>query len=355
MDIKIRHTTQNDIKDIIEIKRNGWLSAYTHIFGEDAINKNFDNKLNDQNYLNQTAKQIETNPHCYVATIANQTVATMAIKEISENDEYLEILYLYVHPKYQRLGIGKKFYELAVIIANEHNLKSIHVEAIKNNHIGCAFYRKIGGQELNTQTKVCCDLPVEMITFKFENLEIKLSTERLILRRYKETDLEDYFEYISHKDVGPRLGWTPYNSKQDAFERLKIEMHKPFQFAIELKENHKVIGSIELMNCKKDRYSNLNIENNAKEIGFILSPHFWGKGIMPEACKKIIEFAFEDLQCPVIYIGHVKANIQSKKVQDKLGFKIVGELQNYRRWIDGEMTSLIERKMTREDYLNLKK
>ena len=34
------------------------------------------------------------------------------------------------------------------------------------------------------------------------------------------------------------------------------------------------------------------VEDNSKEIGFLLSPHFWGKGIMPEACKKIMSFAF---------------------------------------------------------------
>lgn len=182
-----------------------------------------------------------------------------------------------------------------------------------------------------------------------------IETERLILRNYKETDLEDYWEYVSMESVGPRAGWPAYTDKSKAKERLKIEAQKETQFAIVLKSENKVIGSIELMDCKKDRYSNLNIEDGATEIGYILSEKYWGLGIMTEALKAVMRFAFEDLNVDAIYIGHAKANIGSGKAQDKCGFKIIGEVPNYRTWIDGTNTSLIERKMTKEEYLSRKK
>ena len=37
-----------------------------------------------------------------------------------------------------------------------------------------------------------------------------IETERLILRTYKMEDLNDYYEYVSQKNVGPRCGWPPY-------------------------------------------------------------------------------------------------------------------------------------------------
>ncbi len=182
-----------------------------------------------------------------------------------------------------------------------------------------------------------------------------LETQRLILRNYTEQDIDDYFEYASHEDVGPRCGWEPRKDKIQAFERLKIETTKPHQFAIVWKETGKVIGSVELMDVKKERYPNQIFEENDKEIGFILSPAFWGKGIMPEATKAVIQLAFELLNINTIYISHAKANLQSAKVQDKLGFKIFGEVKNYRKWIDGNYTDSILRKMTKKEYKSLYK
>lgn len=77
-----------------------------------------------------------------------------------------------------------------------------------------------------------------------------LETERLILRNFKESDLDDCFEYASMKEVGPMAGWDPYTDKEKAHERLIYESNKPNQFALVLKSNNKVIGSVELMDCK---------------------------------------------------------------------------------------------------------
>ena len=183
----------------------------------------------------------------------------------------------------------------------------------------------------------------------------RLETERLILRNFEESDLNDYWEYVSMENVGPRAGWPAYTDKEKARERLLLEAKKTTQFAIVLKSENKVIGSVELMECKKERYSNLEIEDGAKEIGAVLSEKYWGNGYMPEAVKEIMMYAFEDLHVPVIYTGHAKANINSSRLQDKCGLKIIGELPNYRTWVDGTNTSLIERRMTSEEYFEIKK
>ena len=182
-----------------------------------------------------------------------------------------------------------------------------------------------------------------------------LETERLILRNFKESDLDDYFEYVSMENVGPRAGWPPYTDINKARERLILESKKPNQFALVLKSENKVIGSVELMDCKRDRYSNLKIEDGAKEVGGVLSEKYWGGGYMPEALNEVIRFAFEDLKVPVIYCGHAKANINSSRLQDKCGFKIIGELPDCETWVDGSITSFIERRITRGEYFEMKK
>lgn len=53
------------------------------------------------------------------------------------------------------------------------------------------------------------------------NLEIDISnvvikTERLILRPWKETDLDDFFEYASVDGVGEMAGWPHHKSKEES-------------------------------------------------------------------------------------------------------------------------------------------
>lgn len=182
-----------------------------------------------------------------------------------------------------------------------------------------------------------------------------LETERLFLRNYTENDLDDYWEYVQMKNVGPRCGWEPYTDKQKAFERLKVEIAKPHQFAIIIKDINKVVGSIELMNVKAERYPNANIKEGAKEIGYLLSEKYWGKGYMTEAIKCVMAFAFDTLKVPQIFISHAEANIGSGRVQDKAGFKKIGRIKNYRQWVDGTMTDSICRCMTKREWNNLQR
>lgn len=184
---------------------------------------------------------------------------------------------------------------------------------------------------------------------------MKLETERLILRNYLPTDFNDFWEYVSQKEVGPMCGWPAYTEKEKARERLvEVDCKSPYQFAIVWKETGKVIGSIELMECKPERYKNIEVAEGAKEIGFLLNKNFWGKGIMPEGVKAVVEFAFEQLNVPEIVICHAEANVQSGRVQEKLGFKVLGRQENYREWLDGKQTALIQRKMTRQEYMDKK-
>lgn len=179
---------------------------------------------------------------------------------------------------------------------------------------------------------------------------LQLETKRLLLRPFKENDIDDYYEYGSMKTVGPMAGWTPYLNKEIAKERLLIEIKKPYQFAIELKEEHKVIGSIEIMEVKRERYKGIKINENSKELGSIISEKYWGNGYMPEAIIEILEFCFYVLHVSVVYAGYVERNTQSVRLKEKCGFKTVGLVPNYRKWIDGTTSNLIAVGITKKEF-----
>jgi len=127
-----------------------------------------------------------------------------------------------------------------------------------------------------------------------------IETNRLILRNYRIDDLEDYYEYVSQKNVGPRCGWPPYTDINKAKERLEIEIPKPLQFAIVLKSNNKVIGSIELMEPDE----NTKDKNSSKEIGCLLNENYWSGGLMTEAIKVVVKYGMENLNLDEIVAGY---------------------------------------------------
>ena len=73
---------------------------------------------------------------------------------------------------------------------------------------------------------------------------VKIKTERLFLRAFKQSDLNDFFEYASVKGVGEMAGWQHHENIQKSNEILNLFIKEDKTFAICLKESGKVIGSL---------------------------------------------------------------------------------------------------------------
>lgn len=145
-----------------------------------------------------------------------------------------------------------------------------------------------------------------------------LITERLILREWKEADSKDLYEYAKSELVGPNAGWPPHKNEEESKEIVKMFIKNNDTYAIVLKSENKVIGGIGLHDRKPDK--NLN-ELNQKEIGYVLNPKYWGKGIIPEAVNCLIKYGFNELNLDLIWCGHFDFNNNSKRVNEKCGFK----------------------------------
>ena len=180
-----------------------------------------------------------------------------------------------------------------------------------------------------------------------------IQTERLILRPYKMTDLKDYYEYVSQPNVGPRCGWKPYDNIEKAKERLEHETQKQYQLAIYLKEENKVIGSIEIMNIKPDRWTDDINPDTTRELGALLHENYWNKGIMTEAVRAAIKFCFDYLNMERVVAGFYEPNIGSGKMQQKSGMQIIGRVPNYINWYTTETPcDLIKTMITKQQYLD---
>ena len=58
-----------------------------------------------------------------------------------------------------------------------------------------------------------------------------------------------------------------------------------------------------------------------RELGFVLGKAYWGQGFMPEAVRAIMNYLFNELDLDFLLCGHYDFNEQSKRVQEKCGFK----------------------------------
>ena len=155
---------------------------------------------------------------------------------------------------------------------------------------------------------------------KFDVTGVVLETERLILREWCLDDVDDMFEYASVPDVGESAGWPPHKTKEDSLEIVKRFIENKKTFALVYKENNKVIGSLGIeFYGAEDKLTEFE-KYQGREIGYVLSKDYWGRGLMTEAVKKVIDYLFNVLNYDFLLCGHYDVNDRSRRVQEKCGF-----------------------------------
>lgn len=149
---------------------------------------------------------------------------------------------------------------------------------------------------------------------------IVLTTNRLTLRPWRESDLNDFYEYASVDGVGQMAGWNPHRTVEESKVILSHFIEGRHVFALEYKG--KVIGSLGVEEYSEENYPELDALQG-REIGYVLSKAYWGQGLMPEAVKAVIDWLFHEVRLDFIIVGHFDRNAQSKRVVEKCGFQYI--------------------------------
>lgn len=118
----------------------------------------------------------------------------------------------------------------------------------------------------------------------FDVSKLYIETDRTILRPFRDSDPDEFREY---------------------------------EIAVELKETGAVVGSVGL-----EEVLNITLPDNeqGREIGYVLSKEYWGRGLMPEAAKAVIDYCFRELGWDYIVAAHFETNLRSRRVVEKCGF-----------------------------------
>ncbi len=144
-----------------------------------------------------------------------------------------------------------------------------------------------------------------------------LVTERLVLREATMEDAPEVFFLRSDADVIKYVDRAPAQSLEEAnsFIQMVIDnriKNTGISWNITLKGADKMIGNIALWR--------LDAANYRAEIGYVLHPEHQGKGIMFEAMKAVIHYAFHEMQLHSIEANINPGNMSSQRVLERAGF-----------------------------------
>lgn len=162
-----------------------------------------------------------------------------------------------------------------------------------------------------------------------------LESERVILRQFVVSDLENVFRGLSHPDI-----IKYYGISFDSLEATKEQM----EWFANLEKNKTgiwwaVCDKIDGTFLGAGGLNDLSKENKKAEIGFWLLPENWGKGLMTETMPLIFNYAFNTVGLHRIE-GFVETkNTNCKKALAKLKFSLEGTMKDC-EMKNGEFISL---------------
>jgi len=170
----------------------------------------------------------------------------------------------------------------------------------------------------------------------------------VVLREFRGDDLDFVFSGLSNPEVIKNYGIS-YESIIDCKEQMKwyktiSNERLGYWFAIESKSTKDKLGALGINNiCQK---------NNSSEIGYWLLPDNWGKGIMKEAIKGLLIFAFYELKLHRISATVDLENINSQRILKSLNFTMEG-ISRECEMKDGEYISLLNYSLLKHDFIEI--
>lgn len=152
-----------------------------------------------------------------------------------------------------------------------------------------------------------------------------LQTNRLILRRFEESDAKAMFDnWASDSEVTKYLAWPTHRSIDVSKFVINdwisnYDKDNYYSWAIVSKDTNEAVGSIAVVRIDE--------RVGSCEIGYCIGKNYWGQGITAEAGKAVVKFLFEEVKANRVCAYHAPENPNSGKVMKKIGMTYEGTLR----------------------------
>jgi RimJ/RimL family protein N-acetyltransferase len=159
-------------------------------------------------------------------------------------------------------------------------------------------------------------------------LEVELTTPRLQLRPLADDDVEPLWPHVSNPEVPRLMMWSAHTERRETrafITAMAAGRVLGTNLAWAIVHDGDAAGVIGLHQiswalgaCRRDH----------AELGFWLAPPLHGRGLMTEAGAAVLAFAFGPLGLHKVTTGHLVDNHASRRVIEKLGFRLVGRAED---------------------------
>ncbi|MDE7326802.1 MAG: GNAT family N-acetyltransferase [Lachnospiraceae bacterium] len=173
-----------------------------------------------------------------------------------------------------------------------------------------------------------------------------LTTARLTLRRFTVGDADAMYQnWANDKRVTRFLTWSAHESPEQTKQLLELwctEYEKPDYYNWIIEFEHKAIGNISVVQ--------VNNHSESAALGYCIGYHYWGRGIMTEATKAVIDYLFGEIGFHRICLGHAVKNPNSGRVARKCGLTLEGTRRECFKSAEGEFLDISEYGILKQEW-----
>jgi RimJ/RimL family protein N-acetyltransferase len=179
----------------------------------------------------------------------------------------------------------------------------------------------------------------------------RIESERLILRRFRDSDLAPFVAYRNDPEVARYQSWDSFDEREARAFIREMGSAQPgvpgewFQFAVESKESGNLVGDCALQVDGQEPYR--------AEIGFTLAREHQGRGFASEAVSRLLDFAFEELGLHRIVAIADCRNEPSWALLERIGMRREGHFLDS-VWFKGEWSDEYLYAVLKDEWLRMR-
>jgi RimJ/RimL family protein N-acetyltransferase len=155
--------------------------------------------------------------------------------------------------------------------------------------------------------------------------ELTLRTERLMLRPLTSDDVDLLWPDISDPEISRQMAWTAHTERSQTINFIKHESErldsgKGITWAVF--KDGAFCGIFSIIGLVRKHRA---LTYDKAELAYWISRKYQRQGIMTEAGRRVVEFAFKELRLHKLVVSHFSNNAASENLIKRLGFRYVGE------------------------------
>lgn len=190
---------------------------------------------------------------------------------------------------------------------------------------------------------------VESCNLKYMKMKLPIETDRLIMRKPRETDIQDIIEYSSDTLIAEEVDWEPTEEGIREYIEKQRDLYPEddpewLDLAIELKKEHKVIGTIGIGVTSREHRQGI--------IGYALGIKYHRQGYATEAARAILEFGFTSMDLHRIIAKSDEKNTRSWELMERIGMRREAHFK-HSRFQEGEWRTKLVYALLADEWENL--